>query len=178
METSNKTYFSKKFLSIIVVLYHLKHKCPSFILRTLYNTLVLPYLSYALITWFTATDTNLKRIITLQKKVIRIMGNLSYFSHTTGLFKEYKLLKVEDLFILKCAKIFYEYTNSQTSPYLASIIQNHNVHHTYNTRISKLIEQPNFNLTLVKKQSILTHIINAWNLTPQHFNKLNNSKFF
>ena len=48
------------------------------------------------------------KILTLQKKTIRLISNSSYISHTNTLFIQHKLLKIGDLFKLKLLKLYYK----------------------------------------------------------------------
>ena len=48
------------------------------------------------------------RIEPLQKKAIRLITNSNYSAHTTSLFIELGLLKVQDMFKLKLLKFYYK----------------------------------------------------------------------
>ena len=48
------------------VLCRLKHFIPSFILKTLYNSLILPHLTYGILAW----GTNYNRLFKIQKKLL------------------------------------------------------------------------------------------------------------
>ena len=54
----------------------------------LYYSLVYPYLHYCLIVWGSTYATNLKRIILLQKRIIRIINKETFNAHTDPLFAE------------------------------------------------------------------------------------------
>ena len=78
----------------------MKNILPKNNLRTLYQTLIQPYLEYGQIIWG-GTDTSYLNIIKKQQKcIIRIIRAAKYNDHTTPLFKQLKLLKLEDLYIL------------------------------------------------------------------------------
>ena len=64
-------------------------------LQTLYNTLVLPYLSYCTLVW----GDNLESLFILQIKVIRTCTNSLWLEHTTPIFIALKTLKIRDLYI-------------------------------------------------------------------------------
>ena len=69
----------------------------------LYKSLIASYLNYGLLLWGTESD----KVLTLQKKAIRLISNSSYISHTNPLFIQHKLFKIGDLFKLKLLKIYY-----------------------------------------------------------------------
>ena len=73
---------SKTISRNIGVISKLKHSLPLRILRSLYYTLVLPYLSYGLLIWGSAHKTHLDKLIKLQKWAIRTISNSHYRAHT------------------------------------------------------------------------------------------------
>ena len=62
-------------------------------LHTLYNTLVLPYLSYCTIVWGDRNNPNLDSLFITQKKIIRTCTNSIWLEHTTPLFLSLKKIK-------------------------------------------------------------------------------------
>ena len=72
---------------------HLKTK----LLHLVYNSLILPYLTYCNLIWSCVSPSTINRIVTLQKKAVRIINKAGYRDHTTPLFKKLGLLKFEDI---------------------------------------------------------------------------------
>ena len=66
-------------------------------LRTLYFNLVYPYLCYCVGDWGSTYPSNLKRVVTLQKRAIRIISKSKFHAHTDPLFKELKMLKLDSI---------------------------------------------------------------------------------
>ena len=66
-------------------------------LRTLYNSMILPYLYYCNLAWGGTYKTDLQRIVILQKRALRIVNNSTYDANTSPIFKELKLLKFHDI---------------------------------------------------------------------------------
>ena len=66
--------------------------------KTLYYSFIYPYLIYCNQVWGCATKTALKRIVTLQKKVLRIICFAPFNSHTERLFKELSILRFQDIY--------------------------------------------------------------------------------
>ena len=57
-------------------------------LKTLYICLVYPSLHYCIIVWGSTYKTNLRRLLSLQKRVIRIISKIATFdSHSDPIFK-------------------------------------------------------------------------------------------
>ena len=75
------------------ILNKLKHYLPSYIVRTLYFTLIHSHLNYAILTW----GYKCNRLKKLQKRLIRVVTSSKYNAHTDPLFKITQILKLEDL---------------------------------------------------------------------------------
>ena len=75
-----------------------KHFRPIESMRTLYNALIQPHLSYGIIAWGNATATTIKKTNILHKRAIRVINKSEYNSHTDPLFKSSKILKLNDLY--------------------------------------------------------------------------------
>ena len=73
----------KKISKNIGLLYRAKNNFESKELCILYNSLVLPYLQYAVVIWGHTYTSRLTKIIKLQKRAIIIVGKSSYYSHST-----------------------------------------------------------------------------------------------
>ena len=93
-----------KVSKVVGILYRLKNIFPMYILQTLYNSLIVSYINYGLLLWGVESH----RVESLQKKAIRLITNSNYSAHTTPLFIELGLLKVQDMFKLKLLKFYYK----------------------------------------------------------------------
>ena len=71
--------------------------------RTLYCSLVLPYLQYCNIVWAKTYPTNLDKILKLQKRAVRITANVRYRDHTRPLFQNSSFLMFMILINFKSA---------------------------------------------------------------------------
>ena len=88
-------YVSLKISKVTGLLYKLKSVYPITILKSIYNTLVLPHINYYIhvLSWGSQID----RIHLLQKRAIRNISKSNFMAHTEPLFKEHNLLKVQDI---------------------------------------------------------------------------------
>ena len=93
-----------KISKVVGILYRLNNIFPKYILQTLYNSLIMSYINYGLLLWGVESH----RIEPLQKKAIRLITNSNFSAHTTPLFIELGLLKVQDMFKLKLLKFYYK----------------------------------------------------------------------
>ena len=122
---------TKKISKIMGVLCRLKHFLPEEILLTIYNTLVLPHLNYGILLWGQQSE----KLVKLQKKLVRIITNSRYNSHTDPLFKKLKLLKVTDLCALHELKFCFKLENLLLPSYfLNEMFFRNNEIHRYSTR--------------------------------------------
>ena len=87
---------SLKISRTIGILNRLKLIYPQCILLTLYNTLIMPYLNYSLLTWGSGIKEK-HPLHLLQKKALRVITNNDYNAHTEPIYKELKRLKLNDM---------------------------------------------------------------------------------
>ena len=99
---------AKKISKACAILHKLKHNLPWYILRIIYNCLILPHLNYGLIIWGWRSN----RLLTLQKRAIRSIANLGYIAHTSNAFRQLKILKLPDLCTLHDYLFCYKLLNN------------------------------------------------------------------
>ena len=83
-------------------------------LQTLYYTLVYSYLYYCACVWGLTYQSNLKRLVILQKRAVRTISRSAFDAHSDPIFKSLKLLKLENIVFLQVAKVMYIYKNGQS----------------------------------------------------------------
>lgn len=88
----------------------------------LYKTLIYPHLSYCNIIWGTASQSALKQLTILQKRIVRIITHSYYLAHTSPLFHELKLLKLADLNNYVTGIFIYKYINNLLPSVCRSLI--------------------------------------------------------
>jgi len=59
--------------------------------------------------WSLGSSTQLDKLITLQKRFIRIISNANYLSHTDPLFHSFNLLKITDIGQMQTLIFMYKY---------------------------------------------------------------------
>ena len=81
-----------------------------------YDSLILPYLSYGIWSWYGAPCYKSNNIFVLQKKSIRAVHGLPYSTHIDYYFKTDKILILQDLYELNlCPQIFFYLVSSQNN---------------------------------------------------------------
>ncbi len=76
-------------------------------LRTLYYSMVYPYMNYGITLWGSTHSTYTKKLEVMQKKAVRIVGGSKYNDHTSPIFKQLEILKMKDMYILEIGKYMY-----------------------------------------------------------------------
>lgn len=109
----------------IALLYQIKDLMPPDVLKSIYYAHIYSLLTYCNPIWSTTYSTYLTPLKLQLKKIVRIITNSSYFEHTDPLFKQTKLLKLND--VTKLAIATHMYINKDDHRHLFPP-------HDYNTR--------------------------------------------
>ena len=102
------SYVSSKVSRATGLLAKLKHYLPKYALMTIFNSLCVSHLSYAITAWGSAPPSTVNRLVTLHKKGIRHVHNAKYNAHSDPLFSSTQTLNMKDLFRLNCVKLMYK----------------------------------------------------------------------
>ena len=81
----------------------------------IYNSLFSSVLQYGLLIWGSATMTNLNPLQILQNYAIRNVGSSLRGYRTDQLYKELKILKLDDLFKLQTSKFVFDFINGDVA---------------------------------------------------------------
>ena len=142
---------SKKISRSIGVMYKLREFMNTKMLKNIYYSLIYSHLVYAIQVWGSACDTELNKILILQKKAVRMITNNDHYPLVPGplipsnpIFSELEILKVKDIFKLYVTKFIYSCL-SRITPciFWDWFTMNHTVH-TYNTVSNTDINMKNF----------------------------------
>ena len=102
----------------IGILKRLKRFLPTSILLMIYNAIILSRLNFSILAW----GFDISRLEILQKKAIRAVFNTKYNAHTEPFFKTHRLLKLEDIFNLRCLKFYYNLKNNKVPLYFHEML--------------------------------------------------------
>ena len=156
----------------IDVLNSLKETIPRRILLTLYNTMILPYISYCNIIWGSCALYLLNRTFVLQRRAMRIINNVSPLSNTDLLYQKFKILSVADINKLQVAVFMYSYHLNLLPLSFKNLFNFNYAIDNHKTRISKSLHLPLFKYNLSRTTVKFTGA-KHWNEMP---NKIKNSK--
>ena len=111
-----------------------KLKCQPQILLSIYYALFHSHLSYGLCIWGHAEEKYTEKIELAQKKAIRIISNADYLAHTKPLFKNLKILSVQQLFTHQYACLMWDFRHNNLPECFDSYFKNVNYIHDHYTR--------------------------------------------
>lgn len=167
----------KKIAMGIGILCHMKKFITKEALILLYNTLIKPYFDYCVEVWGNTNKKLMGKLITLQKKAIRIISGIGSRDHTNQKFKEYKMLKFQDIvdfnrsiFIYKCFNLLQPTLVNERYKKV------NNIHH-HNTRNYTNIFQINAKNKL-KRHCISIEGVSKFNKLPQIIKTAKSLKYF
>ena len=148
-------------------------------LRTLYYSLIYPYLFYCVSVWASTYPSNLRRLITLQKRVVRIMSRTAFDAHTEPLFKNLRILNLKDIYKLQIGKFMYQCKSGLLPDSFNDMFFVTRQVHSYGTRSSELFYLPQCRTTCnIRKFSISFQGPNFYNsLSPEIQNVTSTASF-
>jgi hypothetical protein len=105
-------------------------------LTKIYRSLIYPYLSYGSTVWGNATQKQLKKLLILQKRVLRLVHFAKNRDHAIPLFNNTNNFPISMLYVESVSKLMYDVTIELIPENISDLfIQTSNVH-SYITRSS------------------------------------------
>ena len=158
-------YISTTVAKGVGVLSKLKHILPRSILRSLYQTLILPHLTYCCTIWSGCSKYLLNKLFILQKRAIRHITFSQARDHTNDLFKSLNLLKLIDLINLYVASFVYRSLHKMLPHSLKAYFTHNSSIHSHNTRQADHLHTRKCLNNLYRK-SLHYRAITLWNPLP------------
>ena len=128
---------STKILKMTGILAKARHVLSIQTLKTIYITMFYPYLTYCGTIWTSTYQTRLKPIITIQKKLVRLMPFSKYHDECKALFQSLKILNtcIYELNMYLIALFMYSYFSNNLPKYFNNnyFTLNKNIH-SHDTR--------------------------------------------
>jgi hypothetical protein len=143
-----------KISSGLYALNTLKHLLPSRQLKTLYYSLIHPYLNYGILLWGGTNKSYTHKLEVLQNKSIRILNHSNYNESALPIYSKLNILKFENLFKLELCKFMYVISSNEIPTPLTAFYNCNRDIHTHNTRHSNDIHITSRNKYLVSKSYI------------------------
>ena len=102
-------------------------------LLNLYNTMVLPYISYCIHVWGKSASIHINKIHILQKKIVRIISGVPPRTHSLPLFDKLKLMTAYQVYDYYVGVFMYKLYHEKLPPMFNMFQRTSNVHN-YSTR--------------------------------------------
>ena len=96
------TKIGNKISRVIGFLHKLQHISPSYLLRMIYNSLILSHMNYSLLVW----GANCHSIELLQKMTVRVINFKSPLAHMEPILKDMDQLKFPDMYTCHLNKLY------------------------------------------------------------------------
>ena len=122
-----------------------------------------PYLYYGV--WGSTYESNLARLIVLQKRVIRIITKSSFDAHTAPIFYYFNLLNLSNIYKLQAGIFMFSVHNKVLAAMFQSMFHQNSHVHSYLTRQANHYKIP-YCRTNIMKFSIAYQGPKFWNSLP------------
>ena len=115
-------------------MFKIKDKIDKAVMVMLYNSLILPHLSYCWGIWGNTYASRLHDLKLFQKRVIRVIDKAGYLDHTSAISEKNKILKLIDIIMLNTCILMYKANRGSLPKHIqSSFVKNKDVH-KHNTR--------------------------------------------
>ena len=166
-----------KLTSAFYVINKVNSYLPVSALKTIYYTLVYPYLTYGIILWGSTYKTYLTILFIIPKKIVRSILKKNYRKHSHPLFTGLKLVKLNDVYELEIGNFWYNYVPTSSPHYLSDILTfTHDIQIHETTQCSHI--RPFTSLTVKYSNSFLCKGPFIWNRIPFTIQQKNNINSF
>jgi hypothetical protein len=131
------SHVARKISKSIGIIYKASFFLSKSSLCKLYYLLVYPYLQYCFTVWGSTYPSNLKRIILLQKHIMRVLNKELFDEHSDLIFSELKILKFDKIYLyhlLVNLCIYILYHNNLLPSSFDNMFPRMNQIHKYDTR--------------------------------------------
>ena len=111
----------------------LRYFVPSTVLVNIYNSLILPYITYGLTAWGNASNAYLNKILVIQQRVLRLIYFTDRREHAIPLFAKAKILPVTFLYYEAVSKLMFDVHNQSAPINIVKLFTKTSHIYTYNT---------------------------------------------
>ena len=168
---------SQKISSVIGIMNRLKFILPIPILNNLYNTMILPYLSYCNIIWGNCASYLLQKLLLLQKRALRVITKSPYLAHTEILFHKLNILNIYDLHSYFVASFMYSYLKNDLPNIFNDFFTLNRDIHRHATRNSNNFYVPNFRYNFSRSMIKYKGAV-VWNALPNELQTISSLSIF
>ena len=125
-----------KISKIVGLITKIRHFTPRRVLLNIYQALIQPYLTYGLVSLGQSSKANLNKILTLQKRALRMIYFVHSRAHAIPLFIDANVLPLAFLYYESVSNLMHVVSNNNTPLNILNFFQKLSVVHSCNTRSS------------------------------------------
>ena len=115
---------SKKLSRTIGIFYRIRNFVPFEILKLLYYSLFHSFLSYSIAVWGFTYKSHFQKLLILKKKIIKVMTFNKQTAHSTHIFANIQLFKIDDIRQLQLLTFVYDCQNKLAPTYFHHYFKN------------------------------------------------------
>ena len=171
-------YVALKISRNIGILSKLRHFVPPKTLFGIYNSLIFPYLSYGLVAWGQAAKTHLEKLLTLQKRAVRLINFAPFRSHAVPYFLHSNIMPITMLYFKLRSMLMFDVYNNTAPHNISHLFIPTQQIHSYSTRSSSsgnyYISHSRLNQ---KNDSFSIMGAKIWNSLPENLRNSSKSLF-
>ena len=162
-------YVALKISRDVGIISRLRHFVPQKTLFSIYNSLILPYLSYGLVAWGQAAKSHLQKFIVLQKRAVRLINFAPSRSHAAPFFIQSNIMPITMLYFKLCSTVMLNVYNNLAPHKITHLFTPSQEKHTYNTCSSSSGNYYiNYSRLNQHKNSFSIMGAKSWNSIPQN----------
>ena len=113
-----------------------RHFVPISTLLNIYESLISPYISFGIAVWGHAAQIYLKKILVLQKRVIRLIHFAEYRSHAIPFFCSFNIPPLNLVYFKTISVLMHDISNNLAPVNIKNLFIRSNEIHSHNTRSS------------------------------------------
>ena len=125
---------SRKLVTSVGIFHKLRYYVALDTLKSVYNALFHPFLTYAIVVWGSTFENLLNPVRVAHKNVLKAMTFSDPTTHSSPLFYDLKILKPDDWHQLSISVFVYECQNNIAPFYFVNFFAKTANVHSYNTR--------------------------------------------
>ena len=140
------------------VMRRIRQYVPKKSLITIYNTMILPHIDYAIIIWSNCSDAALSKVQKLQNAAMRIILGVPFRTHTNDMLKELSFMDVRSRISYATGCMMFKVLHDMTPYYLSNFRAITDVH-SINTRQSKAGNLYQSAIYIMVKRLLITKVV-------------------
>ena len=148
-----------------------RHFVPSQELRSIYYAIFSSHLTYGCQIWGQSINVHTEKVFKLQNRAMRIISFSDFYSNPHPIYKQYKIIKLNDFISLQNCMFVYDFLNNNLPTCFAQYFKLVKVIHSIGTKSSEMgcLYVPHFATKTYGLNSITKKSIDSWNYFTKTF---------